>query len=82
MRCARSSREVPVAAGQSLLDAAEAGGVAIDSLCRAGVCGTCRTRVMEGDVHCESTALDDNDREQGYVLACVARAESDCVVEV
>jgi ferredoxin len=53
----------------------------IDSLCRAGVCGTCRTRVIEGDVECDSTALDETDRADGYVLACVARVAGPCAVE-
>jgi ferredoxin-NADP reductase len=82
MQCARSGATVQVAAGQTLLEAAEAGGVAIDSICRSGVCGTCRTRVIDGDVPCESAGLDDADREDGYVLACVARPRSDCTVEV
>ena len=57
-------------------------GVEIDSLCRSGVCGTCRTRVVDGDVDCESGVLDDGDREQGWVLACVSQIRSDCTVEV
>ena len=51
------------------------------SLCRAGVCGTCRTRVVEGDVECSSTMLDDEDRAAGFVLACVASPRGDCVIE-
>jgi ferredoxin-NADP reductase len=81
MTCARSGSAVPVAPGQTLLEAAESGGIEIDSLCRAGVCGTCRTRVLDGHVDCESTALDDADRGQGYVLACVARIRGNCTVE-
>ena len=79
--CARSQKAVRAQAGQTLLDAAEAGGVAIDSLCRSGVCGTCRTKVIRGDVHCESTVLDEADRASGHVLACVARVHSDCEVD-
>jgi ferredoxin-NADP reductase len=81
MRCVRSGRSIRAARGQSVLDAAEAEGIEIDSLCRAGVCGTCRTRVVEGDVECDSTALDDTDRAAGYVLACVARVAGPCAVE-
>jgi len=80
--CSRSQAAVKAMAGQTLLEAAEAGGIAIDSLCRSGVCGTCRTRVIKGDVSCESTLLDDADRATGYVLACVSHVESDCVVEL
>jgi ferredoxin len=73
---------VPVARGQTLLEAADASGLEIPSLCRAGVCGTCRTRVVEGDVRCEGGVLDEADRASGYVLACVASPRSDCVIEV
>jgi ferredoxin-NADP reductase len=82
MRCARSDATVRVAPGQTLLEAAESQGVLIDSLCRVGVCGTCRTRVIDGDVRCESTMLDDSDRKSGYVLACVTHVHSDCTVEL
>lgn len=34
----------------SLLDFAEANGVSVASNCRSGVCGTCATRVLSGDV--------------------------------
>ena len=39
------------------------------SLCRAGVCGTCRTRLVSGDVRCSSDALDAHDREAGLRAA-------------
>jgi ferredoxin-NADP reductase len=81
LRAVRCAKNVPVTAGQTLLEAAEAHGIAIDSLCRAGVCGTCRTRVVEGDVDCDSGALDDDDRAQGFVLACVAAVRGDCAIE-
>jgi len=79
--CARSGTSVRAADGQTLLEATEAGGVEIDSLCRSGVCGTCRTRVLEGDVECGSSMLDDTDKAGGFVLACVSHVRSDCVIE-
>jgi ferredoxin-NADP reductase len=81
VRCSKSGAAVPVAPGQTLLEAAEAGGVPINSLCRSGVCGTCRTRVLGGDVDCESMLLDDSERRDGYVLACVSHVHSDCIIE-
>jgi ferredoxin len=82
MVCSRSGKAVPIRAGQTILEAAEDGGVAVDSLCRAGVCGTCRIQVSAGDVECESTTLDDDDRSGGFVLACVSTAKSDCTVNL
>lgn len=79
--CQRSHRTVRVASGQSLLEAAEAAGVAIESLCRSGVCGTCRTRVISGDMRCASSVLDDADRRNGFVLACVSHPQTNCVIE-
>jgi ferredoxin len=82
MTCARTGKAVPVGAGQTLLDAAEQNGVPIDSLCRAGVCGTCRIQVREGEVDCGSTTLDAGDVDQGFVLACVTTVKGDCTVEL
>jgi ferredoxin-NADP reductase len=81
MKCTRAGQAVKIQAGQTLLEAAEAAGVPIDSLCRSGVCGTCRTKVLDGQVECESALLDDEDRADGFVLACVSHARTDCVVE-
>jgi ferredoxin-NADP reductase len=80
--CFSKSRQTFSAArGETILEAAEAAGVSIPSLCRAGVCGTCRSRVTEGEVDCESTALSSDDRAEGVVLACVAWARTSCMVE-
>lgn len=79
--CARSGKRVSATPGQTLLEAAEAGGVEISSLCRAGVCGTCRLQVVGGDVRCESTTLSDDEIAAGIVLACVSTVASDCTVD-
>ena len=47
---------------------------------RAGVCGTCRVQVTAGDVTCDATSLEDDDRAAGYVLACVSTPTTDCTV--
>jgi ferredoxin-NADP reductase len=82
MECNRTGRRIPIPSGTTLLEAAEAAGVDVASLCRSGVCGTCRVRVSSGDVTCESNVLDADDRNEGYVLACVTTTRSDCVVEI
>jgi ferredoxin-NADP reductase len=82
VQLAASGKTIPVAPGQTLLEAAEAASVEIPSSCRAGVCGTCRTRLVSGDVECEAEAMTAEDREQGYVYACVAWAKGNCVVDV
>jgi ferredoxin-NADP reductase len=81
LRFERSGSATTVDTGQTMLEAAEACGVAIPSLCRSGVCGTCRTQVLSGDVQCASQMLDAQDRQDGFVLACVTRIESDCTID-
>jgi ferredoxin-NADP reductase len=81
LQLARTGREVEVLPGESLLDAAERAGASFSSFCRAGICGTCRTRLVSGQVSCEGEALTDRDRQDGYVLPCVSVAAGDCVLE-
>lgn len=39
--------------------------------CKGGVCGTCRARLVEGEVEMDSNyALESDELEAGYVLAC------------
>lgn len=82
IRLAASGRVITLGPGQTLLEAAEAASIEIPSSCRAGVCGTCRTRLVSGEVDCEADAMSAEDREQGYVYACVAWAKGDCVLDV
>ncbi len=78
---ALSQKTVAVGRGQSLLDACESAGSDIPSSCRAGVCLTCRTRLLEGEVDCASDSLDAEDRESGFILPCVSWPKGDCVLE-
>jgi ferredoxin-NADP reductase len=81
VRLSISGKTAAVSGGQTLLEAAEAARVEIASSCRAGVCGTCRTRLVSGDVECSADAMEESDREQGYIYPCVAWAKGDCVLE-
>ena len=57
--------------GQSLLDAALENSLDAPYACKAGVCSTCRARVLEGEVEMETNhALEDYEVRQGYVLTC------------
>jgi ferredoxin-NADP reductase len=78
---AATGRTLRAAGSHTLLETAEAEGIAITSSCRSGVCQACRTRLVDGDVDCQSTVLDDDDRAAGFILPCVSWAQSDCVLE-
>ena len=65
----KSGKTTKLMPGQSLLEAAEANGVTIPYGCRHGQCGTCATRLLEGEVDSPGGL----DPGEGYVLACVTR---------
>ena len=61
----------------TVLDAAARAGLELPFSCRAGVCSTCRTKVISGEVEMEQNyALEDWELNQGYVLACQSRCKT------
>ena len=57
----------------SILDAASAAGLELPFSCTSGVCGTCRAKVVEGDVRMERNfALSKDEVAAGFVLTCQA----------
>jgi ring-1,2-phenylacetyl-CoA epoxidase subunit PaaE len=63
--------------GDSVLDGAARAGLDLPFSCRAGVCSTCRTKVVRGEVAMEQNyALEDWELEQGYVLACQSKVKT------
>jgi ring-1,2-phenylacetyl-CoA epoxidase subunit PaaE len=63
--------------GAPILDALLAARADAPYACRGGVCGTCRARVLEGEVSMDTCyALEPSEVEAGYVLACQAHPVS------
>ena len=71
-----------LANGQSLLEAALGAGLVLRSACRNGTCRECMARVLEGRVHhrIDWPGLSAEERSEGWVLPCVAVADSDVVL--
>ena len=60
-----------------VLDAAARAGLELPFSCRAGVCSTCRTKVVKGEVEmAQNYALEEWEVEQGYVLACQSHVKT------
>jgi len=64
---------VPIAAGETVLDAALRAGLDLPWSCHAGMCSTCRARVTEGAVRMDANfSLEPWELAAGYVLTCQA----------
>lgn len=65
----------------SILDAASAAGLEVPFSCTSGVCGTCRAKLLEGEVRMERNfALDKAEVAGGFVLTCQAHPTTERVV--
>jgi len=73
----RSGKACTLREGQTLLQAAEEHGIAMPSSCRQGQCGTCRTRLLDGQVQMDAEdGLDPESRAKGFILTCVGHPRS------
>lgn len=77
-----ASRTIAMAKdGQSILEAALEANIDAPYSCKAGICSTCRCKVLEGEVEMAvNHALEDYEVRAGYVLSCQAHPLSERVV--
>lgn len=68
----------------TLLEAAAFAGIKLPRSCRNGTCRTCLCRAVSGTVRftIEWPGLSREEKAEGYVLTCVAVAQSDLVLNV
>ena len=69
----RAGKTLTVPADRSILDVLKGEGISVKSLCREGVCGTCRVGVISGKVDHRDDCLDDEERDEAMQI-CVSRA--------
>jgi vanillate O-demethylase ferredoxin subunit len=78
---ASSGKTVRVAAGQSVVQALQAQGIEILTSCEQGVCGTCITRVLEGECdHRDLYFTDEEKAKNDQFTPCCSRAKSAVLV--
>lgn len=77
-------REIPADNNSSILDACLRQGVWLPHSCTHGTCGTCKARVVQGEVDlgdASTFALMDFERDDGYALLCQAKPLTDVTIE-
>jgi ring-1,2-phenylacetyl-CoA epoxidase subunit PaaE len=74
-------RDVPVAEGESILDAALRAGMDLPFACKGGMCSTCRAYLVEGEAPMDvNYSLEPWELKAGFILTCQARPKSGKVV--
>ena len=75
------SHELAMRTDQHVLDVALSAGLDLPYSCKAGVCCTCRAKVLDGAVVMDKNfTLEAEEMAQGFVLSCQARPTSDRLV--
>ena len=69
---------------EPILDSALKAGRVFPYSCRGGSCGTCKAKLLSGDVDpglFGETALTEAEKSAGYILLCQSRAKTDLVID-
>jgi ring-1,2-phenylacetyl-CoA epoxidase subunit PaaE len=69
------------AVGENILDAGIHNGLDLPYACKAGVCSTCKAKLIEGEVDMDiNHALESEELKAGYILTCQSHPLTDKVV--
>ena len=81
MKLASSGRVIPVAKEQTVTQALTAAGVDVMVSCEQGVCGTCLTRVLEGQPdHRDSYLTPEEQAASDQFMPCCSRSRTPLLV--
>lgn len=81
IRLARTGLELPVEPEQSVLEVMRSAGVEVLTDCEEGICGSCETHVLEGEVDHRDFVLTSQERQQmDCMMVCVSRASCPLLV--
>ncbi|WP_459554915.1 2Fe-2S iron-sulfur cluster-binding protein [Lacunimicrobium album] len=79
---AKSGQSIICKPGDTILDAAQDSGLDLPFECRSGVCGTCKQKLLSGQVHMEfHDALTAKDQSAGFILTCQAHPTGDVTLD-
>lgn len=79
VKIASTGEVYDIPSDRTLLDVLRENGFVIETACELGVCGTCRTRVLEGEVDHKDFVLEE-DEQQHEMTVCCSRAKSPLLV--
>ena len=79
----RDNLEFKIGESEAIIDVVEQSGYLLPVGCRYGGCITCAAKLINGKVkQPNGTALNKRQSNDGYILLCVARPQTDCIIDV
>ncbi len=83
VKLARSGKTFSISRTQTVLSAVRKAGAVVPSSCSQGVCGTCKTAVLEGSVEMNHNGgIRQREIDRGLRLLCCSRPTSDLVLDL
>ncbi|MCA1370326.1 2Fe-2S iron-sulfur cluster binding domain-containing protein [Bradyrhizobium sp. BRP14] len=68
---------------ETILEAATREGVWLNASCRQGVCGSCKAKLVSGNVDMQDMGgLSDSEKQEGWILACCSRPVGPIAIEL
>lgn len=79
-----TTHEIPAEATEPILVAIEIAGLVLDSRCRSGECGICRSKLVSGEVFIlpDNDGRREADKDLGYIHPCATYPLSDITVMI
>jgi vanillate O-demethylase ferredoxin subunit len=72
----RTGKTFDIPADATILEVLELEGIAVPSSCQQGVCGTCETKVLAGEIDHRDMVLTAYEKSQGQsMMICCSRAK-------
>lgn len=78
-----SGKRLTVPADKTLLEVLRENGVPIASVCSEGICGTCETYVLSGDIDHRDNVLTDEEKDSNeMMMVCCSRGRGELVLDI
>lgn len=74
-----SGQKINITRAESIIDALARMGIEVPTSCQSGLCGTCKTRYISGDVDHGDCILSEAEHEE-YLTPCISHIKSGTLV--
>jgi len=80
---AKSGKTFEMSGSDTILSAAKRAGAVVPSSCSQGICGTCKTAVLEGTVDMQANGgIRQREVDKGFRLLCCSRPTSNVTLDL